>query len=163
MNPMFTDWFPNGSLRRIVAGNTISQLIGRAVSSVAIVIVSLLIAKRYGPEGYGDFVKITTYVGFFYLVADFGLNAIYLQRTIGNAKVKAQVSAKPWRLLLGLRLAVSIILVGVALGILSLMPSGVGQGYTTLVRTGIALFVPVIVAQAVTTTTNAFFSTDSSL
>ncbi len=157
MNPMFTDWFPNGSLRRIVAGNTISQLIGRAVSSVAIVVVSLLIAKRYGPEGYGDFVKITTYVGFFYLVADFGLNAVYLQRTIGSAKAKAQASAKPWRLLLGLRLVVSMILVVVALGILSFMPSGVSQGYTTLVRTGIILFVPVIVAQAVTTTTNAFF------
>lgn len=157
MNPMFTGWFPKGSIRRVVAGNTMSQLFGRAVSSVAIVIVSLLIAKRYGPEGYGDFVKITTYVGFFYLVADFGLNAVYLQRTIGSSRAKAQTATRPWRLLLGLRLGVSMLLVVVALGILSLMPSGVGQGYTTLVRAGIVLFVPVIVAQAVTTTTNAFF------
>lgn len=154
---MFTDWFPRGSLRRIVAGNTVSQLIGRVVSSVAVVIVSLLIAKRYGPEGYGDFVKITTYVGFFYLIADFGLNAVYLQRTIGNKDTQAKSAQKDWRLLLGLRLVVSILLVCVALGILALMPSGVGQGYTTLVRIGILMLVPVIIAQAVTTTTNAYY------
>jgi O-antigen/teichoic acid export membrane protein len=154
---MFTDLFPKGSLRRIVAGNTVSQLIGRAVSSVTIVIVSLLIAKRYGPEGYGDFVKITTYVSFFYLIADFGLNAVYLQRIIGVDKAEIKTAGKAWQLLLGLRLVISILLVCAALIILSLIPSGSGQGYTTLVRAGIVMLVPVIIAQAVTTTTNAFF------
>ena len=154
---MFTDLFPKGSLRRIVAGNTVSQLIGRAVSSVTIVIVSLLIAKRYGPEGYGDFVKITTYVSFFYLVADFGLNAVYLQRIIGVDKTEMKAAGKAWRLLLGLRLVISILLVCIALIILALIPSGSGQGYTMLVRLGIVMLVPVIIAQAVTTTTNAFF------
>lgn len=151
---MFTDWFPRGSLRRIVAGNTLSQLTGRVVSSIAVVIVSLLIAKRYGPEGYGDFVKIITYVGFFYLIADFGLNAVYLQRTIGTGKEK---SAGDWQLLLGLRLVVGVLLVCAAIGILFLLPSGVGQGYTTLVRVGILMLIPVIIAQAVTTTTNAYY------
>ena len=65
---MFRGLLPNGSLRQVVANNTVSQLIGRVVSSLSVVIVSLLIAKRYGPVGYGDFVKITTYVGFFYLL-----------------------------------------------------------------------------------------------
>lgn len=154
---MFTDWFPRGSLRRIVAGNTLSQLTGRVVSSIAVVIVSLLIAKRYGPEGYGDFVKITTYVGFFYLIADFGLNAVYLQRTIGTGKEKSAGAARDWQLLLGLRLVVGVLLVCSAIGILSLLPSGVGQGYTTLVRVGILMLIPVIIAQAVTTTTNAYY------
>ena len=130
---------------------------GRLVSSVTIVIVSLLIAQRFGPEGYGDFVKITTYVGFFYLLADFGLNAVYLQRTVSRHEVSEKITSDAWRLLLGLRLVISIILVVVALGILSLFPHSLGQGYTPLVRLGIILLVPVIIAQAVTTTTNALF------
>lgn len=154
---MFTDWFPKGSLRRIVAGNTVSQVVGRVVSSVAILILSILIAKRYGPEGYGDFVKITTYVGFFYLIADFGLNAVYLQRTVGKTKDVAHTAATAWRMLLGLRLVISTLLVGVAIVILHFLPAGTGQGYTPLVRFGIWLLVPITIAQAITNTTNAFF------
>lgn len=154
---MFRNWFPAGSLRRVIAGNTLSQLIGRIVSSVAIVIVSLLIAQRFGPEGYGDFVKITTYVGFFYLLADFGLNAVYLQRTVTKKGVLTKNSSDQWRLLLGLRLIVSTTLVGTALVVLSFFPHTLGQGYTPLVRFGIVLLVPVIIAQAITTTTNALF------
>ncbi len=154
---MLHDWLPRGSLRRIVAGNTLSQLIGRIISSIAVVVVSLLIAKRYGPEGYGDFVKITTYVSFFYLIADFGLNAVYLQRTANDEKISTPSVGNHWRLLLGLRLAMSFVLVLVALIILSLLPPGLSQGYTALVRLGIVILIPVIFAQAVTTTTNAFF------
>jgi len=154
---MLKDWFPHGSLRRIIAGNTVSQLIGRLVSSVTIVIVSLLIAQRFGPEGYGDFVKITTYVGFFYLLADFGLNAVFLQRTVTQQVESEKNTSDSWRLLLGLRLVISIVLVFVALGILSFFPHSLGQGYTPLVRLGIVLLVPVIIAQAITTTTNALF------
>lgn len=154
---MLKDWFPKGSLRRVIAGNTVSQLIGRIVSSVTIVIVSLLIAQKFGPEGYGDFVKITTYVGFFYLLADFGLNAVYLQRTVTKNGALSKTSSDQWRLLLGLRLVVSAVLVVVALVILSFFPHTLGQGYTPLVRLGIILLVPVIIAQAITTTTNALF------
>ena len=154
---MLKDWFPAGSLRRIIAGNTVSQLIGRMVSSVTIVIVSVLIAQRFGPEGYGDFVKITTYVGFFYLLADFGLNAVYLQQTASQGMKTKQIASVPWRTLLGLRLVISSTLVLVALAVLSLFPHTVAYGYTPLVRFGIVLLVPVIVAQAITTTTNALF------
>lgn len=154
---MLNDWLPKGSLRRIVAGNTLSQLVGRAVSSVSIVIVSLLIAGRFGPEGYGDFVKITTYVGFFYLFADFGLNAVYLQRTTRVSSAMSSDAAADWRLLFGLRCVVSVALVVVSLILLSFFPSGIGQGYTALVRFGIMVLAPVIIAQAMTTTTNAFF------
>ena len=150
-------WFPKGSLQRIVAGNTVSQLFGRVISSFTIVVVSIIIARQFGPEGYGDFVKITTYVGFFYLLADFGLNAVYLQHTAKKAVRPGSVSSASWQMLLGLRLLVSICLVLVALGILSFFPQGLGQGYTPLVRLGIILLVPVIVAQAITTTTNALF------
>jgi len=151
---MFQGLLPNGSLRQIVANNTISQLIGRAISTIAMMIVSILIAKRYGPVGYGDFVKITTYVGFFYLFADYGLNAVFIKRAINTS---SQLIELEWRLLFGLRLVQSAILACVAIGIMMFIPFGNDQGYTSVVRICIYLLTPVIIFQAMTTTTNAYF------
>jgi O-antigen/teichoic acid export membrane protein len=47
-------------MKKIVAINTVSQLIGKAVSAAAAFIVTFLIARQLGAAGYGDFVKITT-------------------------------------------------------------------------------------------------------
>lgn len=152
---MLRRWLPKGSLRYAVAANTVSQLVGRVLSTIVMTIVSFLLARQFGANGYGDFVKITTYVGFFYLFADFGLNAAYVQGSI-EANAPA-TDTKGWRQLFGLRLVWSVFLVGVAFFVLSLFPEGSGQGYTPLVRLGILFMTPVIVAQAATTTTNAYF------
>lgn len=152
---MFRRVFPLGSLRHSVASNTVSQMIGRLVSTVMMTGVSLLIAQRFGPRGYGDFVKITTFVGFFYLFADFGLNAVYIQDVVHT--VRAFGDIKAWRRLLGLRIVVSFFLVCTAFIILLFLPHGKEQGYTPIVRFGILLLIPAIIAQAITTTTNALF------
>ncbi len=153
---MFLKVFPKDSYRRIIAGNTISQLVGRAVSAACVFIMSVIIARRFGPEGYGDFVKITTYVGFFYLLADFGINAVYLQRVVASRQ-SMNARDPAWQLLFGLRLILSSLLILAALLILVLFPVGFGQGYTPLVRLGIQILAPVILFQAITTTTNALF------
>lgn len=118
-------------------------------------IISFLIARQYGADGYGDFVKITTYVGFFYLFADFGLNAIYVQDALEQTGKRRVSSA--WNILFALRLTMSAVLVLCAVAILALFPKGADQGYTPLVRFGIMMLIPAIIVQATTTTTNAFF------
>ena len=151
---MLARWFPKGSGRHLVASNTVSQLIGRAVSTISMTIMSFLIARHFGSNGYGDFVKITTYVGFFYLFADFGLNASYVQ---GSVEKENDQDAPSWQRLFGLRLVMSAVLIVVALGILSLFPRGTLQGYTPLVRWGIILLSPAIMFQATITTANGLF------
>ncbi len=151
---MFTRWFPKGSGRHLVATNTISQLIGRLISTAAMTAMSVLIARRFGSDGYGDFVKITTYIGFFYLFADFGLNALYVQ---GSVEQSTSLYKPSWQQLFGLRLVMSLVLIGAALGILSLLPHSSLQGYTPLVRWGIILLSPAIIFQATITTTNGLF------
>lgn len=143
---MFSRLFPVGSLRRLVALNTTSQLVGRVVNTLAMTLVSLFIARKFGAYGYGDFVKITTYIGFFYLFADFGFNAQFIQQKQAS-----------WQRLFGLRLIVGLFLIGVAALLLTLFPLSVGQGYTTIVRNGIYLLLPAILTQATITTTNAYF------
>lgn len=151
---MFAKWLPKGSMRQLVATNTVSQLVGRLISTGAMTVMSLLLARQFGSVGYGDFVKITTFVGFFYLFADFGLNAAYVQGSIESLDRESTIS---WQRLFGLRIVMSILLMGLLYGILSLFPQTVGQGYTELVRLGIILLSPAIIVQATITTTNALF------
>ncbi len=135
-------------MKKSVAINTVSQLIGRGVSVAATFIVTFLVARQLGADGYGDFVKITTYVALFYLLADFGMNAVYLQQ--------AQ-SRTSWPALIGIRTIGGLVLVALAIVIVWLLPDTGSQGYTSLVRLGILLYSPTIVFQAWITTGNAIF------
>lgn len=155
---MVLPFLPPGSSRFLIATNTASQLVGRIVSSGAIFVASILIARAFGADGYGDFIKITSYIALFYLLADFGMNAVYLQMKNAQAvPAGRQDSGSVWSTLLSLRLAGSIILVFIAIAILSFLPRGSYQGYTDGVRLGIILFSPAIIFQAIITTTNALF------
>lgn len=117
-------------------------------------VVSVLLARVYGATGYGDFIKVTTYVGIFYLFADFGLNAVFIQIISGkNQKQTAYL----WQRLLGLRIGIALVCVALANGIMALLPTGLSQGYTETVRMQIMWFAPIILFQAITTTTNAYF------
>ncbi|MBI4062301.1 oligosaccharide flippase family protein [Candidatus Gottesmanbacteria bacterium] len=142
-------FLPRGSSRFLVATNTASQFLGRVVSSGAIFVASILIARAFGANGYGDFIKITSYIALFYLLADFGMNAIYLQRAEGRENL--------WPTLFWLRVIGSILLVFLALAVLTFLPQGIRQGYTSGVKLGIILFSPAIILQAIITTTNAVF------
>ncbi len=135
-------------MRLAIAANTISQLIGKTIGAAATFFISILLARQFGVEGYGDFVKITTYIAFFFLVADFGLNAIYLQR---------QKDPQAFATLLGARSIGGVLLIFISLAILAFLPQGAYQGYTDIVRLGIILFSPAIFFQSLITTTNAIF------
>ncbi len=128
-----------------VVWNTASQLVGKVVGSGAMLLVSIMIARSFGAQGYGDFTKITTFVAFFYLFVDFGLNAIYLKRN------------SDWATLLGMRIVGGVLLMFLAIASLSFLPQGETQGYTGLVRLGIILFSPTIFLQGLIVSANAIF------
>lgn len=135
-------------MRLIVAANTVSQLTGKIIGAGTTLVISIFLAKKFGVAGYGDFVKVTTYIAFFFLLADFGLNAVYLQK---------QKSPDALPALFGIRIISAIFLMFLALAILSFLPRGDTQGYTGIVRLGIILFSPAIFFQACITTANAVF------
>lgn len=133
--------------RTKIAANTLSQVLGKIISAAATIAISFIVAQKLGAAGYGDFAKITTYVAFFFLLSDFGINAIYLQR-----KDKELFST-----LIVTRILWSLLLTFVAVAILAFLPQGTTQGFTPLVRLGIVLFAPAIFFQALITTANAVF------
>ncbi len=145
---------PHSSTRWLVGKNTAAQLLGKAISSGIALILTILIARRFGAAGYGDFTKITTYVAFFYLIADFGLNAVYLQQL---QSVSQEKKYRLWHALLVLRLFLATGLVLISLLMLPFLPGTGSQGYTNLVKLGILLFSPTIILQAMLVTANAVF------
>mgnify|MGYP001559780963 CR=1 FL=1 len=135
-----------------VATNTLAQILGKIATAGTTFLVTIIIARSFGAEGYGDFTKITTYVALFFLFADFGLNAVYLQLS-----AVSKTEDGWWSALLGLRLIGSIFLLFLAIAVLSFLPQRTTDGFTGLVRLGIILYSPAIIFQALLTTANAYF------
>lgn len=141
--------------KKLVAVNTLSQLAAKAVSSVAMFVLTILIARSYGPAGYGEFTKITTYIAFFYLFADFGLNAVFVRE---QTHENHQDSTRLLQTLVALRISLSAFLVFVAVALAAFLPSTAnGQGYQAITKLGIILYSPTIIFQAMVTTANAVF------
>jgi O-antigen/teichoic acid export membrane protein len=130
--------------------NTFAQFLGRISSSATTFIITILLAQSLGSEGYGDFSKILTYTSFFYLLADFGMNAAFLQ-------LKEEDKRFTFSHLLGLRLSTAFALVVLSISILSFFPQGSIQGYTPLVRLGIILYSLSIIFHSLITSLNALF------
>ena len=137
--------FTRGALRTKVAYNTLAQLISKFLSAGTTFAVSFFLARTYGPDSFGDFIKITTFVGLFFLATDFGLNAQWLKQKM------------PWRTLIATRLALALCFSVVALIALWLLPGGQTNGYTESVRMGIYIFLPAIFFQSLLTSANAVF------
>ncbi len=142
------------SVKRLLAVNTVSQLVGKAVSAGTALFMSVLIARQFGAAGYGDFTKITTFVAFFYLISDFGLNAVFLHQLKDGAR---QQNHKLWHALVSLRIIFSTFLIFCSFLIIALLPGSTTQGYTNLVKIGILIFSPTIFFQAIITSSNAIF------
>jgi O-antigen/teichoic acid export membrane protein len=141
---------------RSILKNTSAQVVGRVVSSFATLVLTVVLARVFGSVGYGEFVKMTTFISFFYLIADFGFNAIYIQRSL--AKTVDDISEdSEWSILLTIRLSLSLILCLVALFIISLIPESIANGYSREVHIGIVLLLPTIIFQSLITTANAVF------
>ncbi len=133
--------------------NTGYQALTRILSSTTGFIITLILARYLGVGGFGDFVKVTTFIGFFYLLADFGLNAIYLQKNGDQNNFSS---------LFYLRLLFSLILVVLANIIPFLLPFSQGSdfGFPPSLRFGILIFSLSIFVQSIIYSSTALFQKD---
>ncbi len=132
--------------------NTMIQTAGRLFTGVITYLITLLLVRQYGPIGFGEFIKILTFVSYFYIMADFGLNAVVVKQLEEKVDNKYLLGN-----LLGLRMAISLVLIFVAVSLLAFLPQGVNQGFTPVVRIGIIIGSLTILTQSIITTTNAYF------
>jgi O-antigen/teichoic acid export membrane protein len=87
------------------------QVLGKAISSIATVIALGFITRSYGPSGTGVITLALTYLAFFSLAVDFGVNAFTLPSLL---KENYQIE---WQKLFGFRLVLAFFLTLIALSL----------------------------------------------
>jgi len=135
------------SIKGKVFYNTAAQLVGKAATTVTTLILTVLITRRFGPSGYGDFTVMMAYSALFYIVADFGLNAVALRDFATDEKKISRY----FKNLVGLRLVMALGLFLIAAVALIFFP------YSRLVKIGVLISLLTIFTQALYTTANAIF------
>lgn len=135
---------------RLVATNTIAQLVGKAATIFSTVLIGRLITSEsgLGKDGFNDYAIIVAYAAYFYIITDFGLNAIAAKDIAENESQSSRYLSN----LLTMRLVISVGLVMLGLAILAFIPE-----YSNTIKLGAILFLVTIFFQAIFTNGNVLF------
>lgn len=138
-------------LKKVII-NTGAQVVGKGITASITLLITYIIARTLKEEGYGDFTKIFVFVGYFYTLADFGLNQIYI-------KVAQENKTDHLKILFGLRLIMGLTLAIVCSAVAFALPFNEqsGTGFSPIVKVGIVIASITIITQALFTSANAFF------
>ena len=130
-----------------IAANTIYQLIGKVISLSITVLATVIVTRTYGREIYGRFSLMQAWPALFFVVVDFGINAI-ATREISKDWSKA---GKYFGNILLIRIIFSILLMAVLFVASRFFP------YSQALKAGITLSLMLILTQALFTSTNIIF------
>ena len=131
-----------------IAKNTFYQVFARVATSFIGFLITIIIARKFGVLGFGDFTKITSFVALFYLVLDFGLNAFFLQYKKPNFKNLFYL-----RILIALIVFSSLNLISLILPYDHILNSGFSES----TRIGIFIFSFSVFAQSIIVSASAVF------
>lgn len=139
----------------LVASNTIAQMVAKIATMISTLLIVRLIAnpdQGLGQIGYAEYAIIMAYAAYFYIICDFGLNAVVVKEITEDKDKSAHYLSN----LLSLRVVGAIGLIMIGLVGLSFISS---PSYTTVVKLGIVISLVTILSQGLITTANAFFQT----
>ncbi len=135
------------SLARRVALNTVMQFGGKVVTTFLGLVTVALLQRSLQPEGFGAYTIVMSFLGFFSVVADFGLYLILSRELNKPGADRERVFAN----VLGIRLATFGAVFVAALAVLPFF------GYGGSVNEGIVIGVAGFLAVAVTQLTTSLF------
>ena len=99
-----------------ISKQTLWQSVVKLITTSSGFIILSAVARNYGEDGTGTFTLALTYLGFFYILSDFGFNALVV------ARLQEKDASLEWRKLLGTRILWSTGLIILALTLLLLLP-----------------------------------------
>lgn len=117
------------SVSGLVAKNTLNQFLGKFVTMAVSIVVTALVTRIYGISGYGVFNIIVSFPALFYIIVDFGYNAIGTREL---SKDDSKIGTVLGNILI-LRTSIFIFLLAFIFLVLALLP------YSTFIKTGIML------------------------
>ncbi|MCL5019001.1 MAG: flippase [Patescibacteria group bacterium] len=143
------------SLSKKIVFNTFAQFFNRFAIAGSAFLVSLLLARYFGARGFGEYAKATTFIAFFYLFADFGMNAYVLREITHNPDREKEIVGN----LFGLRLIVGVILTLLSFLVTFILPydSLRNEGFTPVSKQAIMVLSILVLYQAFLNTTNVIF------
>lgn len=130
-----------------VASNTIYQVVGKAITLSVTVLATVLITRNYGRAGYGEFNIMQSFPALFFIIADFGLNAIATRELSSDWK-KAN---KYFSNILSIRVLLSLIIMVGSIIALFFFP------YSEALMFGTQLSMLLVFTQAMFTTSNIIY------
>lgn len=132
------------SFARAVFWNTITQTIGRGISTALGLVVLAVMTRALGPDGFGGFSIIIAFLQFFGIIVDFGLT-LTANRMLGEAKEK-QEDERLMSNLMTMRFLSALVFLGLAPIITALF-----FPYSTAIKQGIVIgtlsFLAIIMTQ----------------
>lgn len=135
------------SALRSIASNTIFQLASKVITMTITFGLTYLISKTYGSYGYGLFTLFQSFPAVFYVISDFGLNAIGAREISKNFKEINKI----FNNILAVRVFISMILIIISILISMVLYSDPN------IRFGLALGSLIIIAQSLVATSNIIF------
>lgn len=139
---------------RKIFWNTSAQLVGKAFSAAATLVTLWLIGRQYRVEGLGVFLLMTGFASYFYLLTDFGINAV-VSRELSQEPENQTKLSKVFGSLLSFRLLESFVIVLILVLVLPLIPFKLLDPQT--LRWGIIVGLVTIFSQAIYNSCTAVF------
>ena len=129
--------------------NTLYQIIGKVITMSVTIAATIIVTRTFGRQGYGAFSLMQTFPALFFIIADFGLNAIVTRELSKDWNTANRYFSNA----LFIRILLSLILIFVGSLIILFLP------YSGFVKFGIIISMFLILTQALFTTTNIIFQT----
>ncbi len=136
-----------------IAKNTLYQIVGKVLSMSVTIVATFIIARVYGVEGYGEFSLMQVWPAIFFVIVDFGMNAIAAK----DLTKDWSQAGKYFYNILVIRLLFSFVLVTCLLIVLSF--NSLFPTYSANLIFGIKLSLLLIFTQAMFATGNILFQT----
>lgn len=122
------------------------QLLGKAITSLSTIFSLIIITRYFSESGVGIYTLALNYLAFFYLIADFGINADII------SKFSSDNLERVWQKLFGMRIILALALIIIALFLINFYP-GANDQFKMAVLIGSLT----ILFSAIFVTANAFF------
>lgn len=130
-----------------IATNTLYQLVGKFVSMSVTVFATLIITRYYGREAYGWFNLMQNFPALFFIIADFGINAI-AARELAH---KEHEIGKYLGNIIVLRILLSLVIMLLGTLLILFFP------YANALKLGISISMFLVLTQSLYATTNLIF------
>lgn len=130
-----------------IVSNTAYQLVGKLSTMVVTIGITILVTRIYGRAGYGEFNIMQSFPGIFFIIADFGFNAIAVRELTTDWKKANEYFGN----ILLIRLFLFVVIYVLAFIALSFFP------YSESLKFGVRLSFLLVFTQAIFATTNIIF------